>query len=322
MAAAHTIAHPLDRGEPEVSFTTSARVTGYAREAGLQSRQVMMLVARCALVKHLAEQYGDRFILKGGALLYHVYGTPRVSFLDTDYAETETRGAPDPIDVERSIVFTDRASGYSLQTTPDGQWTERGNMVRAQNLTFTIDGFEENWDARARVNISVSFRRSERLDPVNGDLFFDPDGLLTDNTAFKVSGLTLNEAAAEKILAWCLKEDLSKHFADLAILARDHPAAIDRGRVVQLVAEKFERERRVAETRGLYEGLTNPADLVPRFLDEGRLERLRGAWSDSIGTRIWLRRNEQGNARSIVDVANVEGLVREYWSEAVETLPG
>lgn|GEM_PF-4238360 len=98
-----------------MSFTTSARVTNYAREAGLQSRQVMMLVARCALVKHLAEQYGDRFILKGGALRYHVYGTPRVSFLDTDYAETETRGAPDPIDVERSIVFTDRTSGTACR---------------------------------------------------------------------------------------------------------------------------------------------------------------------------------------------------------------
>lgn len=136
-----------------------------------------------------------------------------------------------------------------------------------------------------------------------------------------MSGLTLNEVAAEKILAWCLKEDLDKHFADLAILARDHPAEIDRGRVVELVAEKFNRERRATETRNLYEGLTNPADLTPRFLDEGRLERLRAGWSGMIGTRIWLRRNEQGNARSIADVANVEGLVREYWSDAVETLP-
>ncbi len=322
MAAARGAAHPSDSGEPEVSFTTSARVANYAREAGLQSRQVMMLVARCALVKHLAEQYGDRFILKGGALLYHVYGTPRVSFLDTDYAETETRGAPDPIDVERSIVFTDRASGYSLQTTPDGQWTERGNMVRAQNLTFTMDGFEESRGARARVNISVSFRRSERLDKVDRDLFFDPDGLLTDNTAFKVNGLTLNEAAAEKIVAWCLKEDLDKHFADLAILARDHPADIDRSRVIELVVEKFKRERTAAETRALYEGLTNPADLIPRFLNEDRLGRLRAHWSSGIGTRIWLQRNEQRNARSIVAAANVEALVREYWTEAVETLPG
>ena len=93
MAAARGAAHPSDSGEPEVSFTTSARVANYAREAGLQSRQVMMLVARCALVKHLAEQYGDRFILKGGALLYHVYGTPRVSFLDTDYAENRDEGS-------------------------------------------------------------------------------------------------------------------------------------------------------------------------------------------------------------------------------------
>jgi hypothetical protein len=211
-----------------VSFTTPERVRSYGRRSGLPPRQVMMLVARCALVKHLAAEHGDRFVLKGGALLYHVYGTPRVSFVDTDYAEIETRGAPDPIDVERDIVFVDRANGYSLETSPDGRWDEQGYMVRAHNLTYTLDSFQPERDNHARVNISVSFRRSERIDPPPRPLYFDPDGLLSDSTPFPVTGLTLNEAAAEKILAWCLKEDLGKHLADLAILARDHHAEIDR----------------------------------------------------------------------------------------------
>ena len=125
-----------------MSFTTPERVRSYGRRAGLPPQQVMMLVARCALVKHLAAEHGDRFVLKGGALLYHVYGTPRVSFVDTDYAEIETRGAPDPIDVERDIVFVDRANGYSLKTSPDGRWDEQGYMVRAHNLTYTLDSFQ------------------------------------------------------------------------------------------------------------------------------------------------------------------------------------
>lgn len=303
-----------------MSFTTPERVRNYARRAGLQPRQVMMLVARCALVKHLAAEHGDRFVLKGGALLYHVYGTPRVSFIDTDYAEVMTRGAPDPIDVERDVVFVDRENGYSLKTSPDGKWDDRGYIVRAGNLTFTLDDFQPERESRTRINISVSFRRSERIDTPTDPLYFNPDGLLSDNAPFEVTGLTLNEAAAEKILGWCLKEDLNKHFADLAILARDHQSEIDPARVVELVTEKFKREQRAAETRGLYDGLRVPSDLVPRFLDEKRMKRLRDGWSDSIGTQVWLRPSEQKQSCPITEVETVEKLVREYWAEPVESL--
>ena len=279
-----------------------------------------MLVARCALVKHLAAEHGDRFVLKGGALLYHVYGTPRVSFIDTDYAEVATRGAPDPIDVERDVVFEDRESGYSLKTSPDGSWDDKGYIVRANNLTYTLDDFRPAHESRSRINISVSFRRSERIDTPSQTLYFDPDGLLSDSAPFEVTGLTLEEASAEKILAWCLKEDLGKHFADLAILARDHQAEIDTGRVIELVAEKFQREKKAAETRGLYEDLGDPSDLTPLFLDEERMRRLRAEWAGSIGARIWLRPSEREQARPITDFENVETLVREFWAEPVAGL--
>jgi hypothetical protein len=159
-----------------VSLTSKQLVDRYARSTGLPPRQVLMLVARCALVRRLAEQHFDRFILKGGALLYHVYGTTRVSFVDTDYAEIETRGAPDPVEVERQIVFNDAEQGCRLRTTPEGQWTERGNLVKGNNLTFSLERFREGRDTRSQVNISVSFRRSERLEEPDEELFFDPDG--------------------------------------------------------------------------------------------------------------------------------------------------
>jgi hypothetical protein len=321
MAPARAGANLGDGGEPEVSFTTPELVRDYARSTGLTPAQVMQLVARCALVKHLAKEYGNRFILKGGALLYHVYGTNRVSLLDTDYAEVETKGVPNPDELEREIIFSDPA-GYSLKTTPNGRWTERGNMVRANNLTFTLETFQPGREAGSRVNISVSFRKSERRDIPKEQLTFKPDGLLTDSAPFPVSGLTLTEAAAEKILAWCLKEETVKHFGDLALLARDHQSQINRERAIELVAEKFESEKRAPETRGLYEGLDSPADLIPLFLDKERLANLRATWTDGIGTRIWLRPDERRLPRSIIDVENVETLVRESWAEAIEQLSG
>lgn len=303
-----------------MSFTSPQLVEAYARATGLTPPQVMQLVARCALVKHLSETYGNRFILKGGALLYHVYGTNRVSLLDTDFAEVETKGMPNPDEIEKEIIFTDADNGYSLQTTPNGRWSERGNLVKGQNLTFTLETFRPNRPQIGRANISVAFRTSERMDTPDQPLYFDPDGLLTDSTPFPVSGLTLTEAVAEKILAWCLKEETFKHFGDLALLARDHQLAIDRNRAIEIVAGKFEKEKKAPETKGLYKELEHPADLVPRFLDEQRLSELRASWSDGIGTRIWLRPNERKVARSIVDPANVEELVREYWGDAVEGL--
>jgi hypothetical protein len=252
-----------------VTYTTPQLVGDYARTTGLQTNQVMQLVARCALVKHLSETYGDRFVLKGGALLYHVYGTSRVSLLDTDFAEVETRGVPNPDELEKEIIFSDAENGYSLKTTPTGRWTERGNLVKAQDLTFTLETFRPGRPQTGRANISVAFRKSERKDIPEQQLAFDPDGLLTDSTPFPVSGLTLTEAAAEKILAWCLKEETFKHFGDLALLARDHQLVIDRNRAIELVAAKFEDERNAPETRALYDSLESPADLVPRSSTSG-----------------------------------------------------
>lgn len=303
-----------------MSFTTPRLVNGYARSTGLTPPQVMQLVARCALVKHLSETYGARFVLKGGALLYHVYGTSRVSLLDTDFAEIETKGVPNPDEIEKEILFTDKENGFSLKTTPDGRWSERGDMVKGQNLTFTLETFRPGRQQTGRANISVSFRKSERIDTPDQQLYFDPDGLLTDDTRFPVTGLTLSEAAAEKALAWCLKEQTFKHFGDLALLARDHQAGIDRDHAIELVAEKFKKEKKAPATKGLYKGLKTPADLIPRFLDERRLAELRASWTTGIGTLIWLRPDERKVARSIVDPANVEELVREYWGEAIERL--
>lgn len=301
-----------------MTLTTPELVAEYGRRTQLPAKQVMMLVARCALVRRLAEEHFDRFILKGGALLYHVYGTQRVSFLDTDYAD-KAKGAPDPHDIEKTIVF--RSDGYELSTTPRGRWQESGYIVKGQNLKFSIDDFRNGHQAGTNTNISVSFRRSERLETPKQELVFDSDGLLTAPARFKVNGLTLDEAAAEKILGWCLKEDLAKHLSDLALLARDHGGEIDRANVMNLVAEKFAREKRDGETKALYESFTAPSDLNHVFLDAEKLESLHRSWERRLGNQFWLRPEEHRHPQSITSSENVETLVRGFWAEAMETLP-
>lgn len=301
-----------------MTLTTPELVAEYGRRTQLPTKQVMMLVARCALVRRLAEEHFDRFILKGGALLYHVYGTQRVSYLDTDYAD-KTRGAPDLHELEKTIVF--RSDGYELSTTPKGRWQEKGYIIKGQNLKFSIDDFSNGRQAGTNTSISVSFRRSERLETPKEELTFDSDGLLTTPARFKVNGLTLDEAAAEKILGWCLKEDLGKHFSDLALLARDHGGEIDRANVMALVAEKFAREKRDGETKALYDGFAAPCDLNNVFLNSARLHSLHRSWEQSLGNQIWLRPDEYRHPQSISHSENVETLVRNFWAEAMETLP-
>ena len=302
-------------------FTTEEHVRDYMRRTGLPARQVLLLLARCGLVRYLAEHHYDRFILKGGGLLYHVYGTNRVSFVDTDFADMQTVVA-DPGDIER--ILTIRSSdGFELTTTPDGRWEEKGNILSGRRLTFTIADLRLMGGGQGRVNVSVSFRCGERIVTPDDDLYFDSEGLLLDDEPFRVNGLVLDEVAAEKVIAWCVKAEHHKHFADLALLARDHRHELDRSRVRDLIVHKFEEERKAMETRMQYRalGLAAPADLNKYFLDAARLRAMHRDWKDQLGLSIWLRPEERRRPRAITDSANVEALVREYWGEAIAALP-
>jgi Nucleotidyl transferase AbiEii toxin, Type IV TA system len=305
-----------------MSFTDPQRVRNYQRRSLLPRRQVLLLLARCGLVRYLAQHHYDRFVLKGGALLYHVYQSNRVSFVDTDFADTETH-VPDPDEVERVLTIKS-TDGFELTTTPDGRWEDKGNIVKGSRLRFTIQDLQVSDEGHeGRVNISVSFRPGERIITPKEDLYFDAEGLLIDDAPFKVNGLVLDEVAAEKVIGWCVKEELHKHLADLALLARDHRDELDRARVADLIAQKFELEREAMETRVAYErlGLKVPADLNRYFLETKRLEAVHSTWKGQLGTSIWVRREERNEDVSITDPANVESLVREYWADIVAGLP-
>jgi hypothetical protein len=304
-----------------MTLTTPERVLAYQTRTGLTGRQVMLVLARCALVRYLSDNYWDRFILKGGSLLYHVYRTQRVSFVDTDFADVQTHIA-DLSELEGVLTIDSDDGEFTLTTLPDGRWQEKGSIVHGSRLQFSIAGLELGAAARGRVSVSVSFRPSERIDTPKDYLMFDSEGLLENRSIFAVNGLTLNEMAAEKVIAWCVKDEFYKHLADLALIARDHQHELDAHRVAQLIALKFAAERDAMESRLRYRSLelTEPKDLNKYFLEAGRLTAMHENWASQLGSTIVLRREEATHRMTIRESQNVEQLIRDYWEPIIADL--
>jgi hypothetical protein len=300
-----------------VSITSRALIDAKMRETRLGEDDVLRLVARAAMVRELARRYPDRFVLKGGALLFHVHKTPRASFVDTDLADP-TGDAN--VDYVQESLLIEGDDGFALKAT-DGQWTSTGEILKGARIPFSVHEFKAQVKSKGNLTVSVSVRKAEVLDGI-ATVRFDATDLLADDAIFDVKALSLNELPAEKILGWCLKPDLFKHFADLAILARDHRSAITRDRVQEMLRDKFSAEKQADETRSLYRhyGLARPSDLNKRFLTNERLESIRAGWQAALENAIWLTAAEIGRTDSLTDPDVAIGLVQGFWEPVVRDL--
>ena len=289
-------------------LTTTALVEAEMRRTRVGEDNVMKMVARAALVRELSVRYPDTFWLKGGALLFHVYDGCRASFVDTDFADPTKKVTAR--DVER--VLSIKGEGFELKAE-DGVWSGSAEIVKGERIPFTIVGFAAD-ALKNRVNVSVSVREAEVDDPLDHPVTFDASRLLAEDACFPVQGLSREELAAEKMLAWCLKDELFKHFSDLAMIARDHND-IDQEKTVGLIAKKFRAECKADETKGAYarHRLKRPADLATRFATEARLAEVRAAWPNALDTTIWLLANERGAEMTLADVENVIALNQGFW---------
>ena len=133
------------------------------------------------------------------------------------------------------------------------------------------------------------------------------------------AGLTRDELSAEKILAWCSKP-LSKHFVDLAYLAREHHEHIDREKVADLVRRKFKAEGRSRRYPAL--GIRRPADLVRFFADPAKLRGLREDWERLIGAELLFLPSESDKPQeqTLTDPANVERICLDFWQPTLDLL--
>jgi predicted nucleotidyltransferase component of viral defense system len=174
----------------------------------------------------LITEYGDSLCFKGGFVLRHVFGHERFSKdIDT------TRVNPPKSKLDSShVADTIQKSGMRNLLSLSAGWpaTDTGRSLDFGNIRYTGplgSGF---------VSVEVSYREAVVMEPSLvsiGEPYYEP---------FEIPVMQLDEIVAEKLRALAQRErptDLS----DIAMIFRE--SKVDRGRVRELAAKKFELVR-------------------------------------------------------------------------------
>jgi hypothetical protein len=301
-----------------MQITTQELLDAQQARTGLLPEQLLAVVVKSAAIRHLAGDptYGDRFILKGGTLLAHVYQGSRQSIRDADYVHAE------PASLTTAALrkaFTIDTEGFQVHADKP-VWKNKGTYFEGKpSVVLDTAALEVSGVFRKRMKITVSVREGERLDRPDDDVeLIYTDHLLASDQTFAVEGLTLNELSAEKILAWCSKPFI-KHLVDLAGIARDHGSgkAIDKEHVAKLVRLKYDTEKN--ESR--YQPFADLSSVAAQFDADERLEAFRAVWgTDDPAAELLLPQAEQDHPESLADPATVIRLARAFWGDTLDLL--
>jgi predicted nucleotidyltransferase component of viral defense system len=287
-------------------ITTDELIEARMDETGLTREQLLLVVAKSALVRHLATGPDkDRFVLKGGTLLAHVYKSPRQSVRDADYTYIEpTLPTVDDLIEMLRVSGTD---GFYLDPA-EARWTTGADIYEAKGMKFSIQDITVARRGRGNaLDLSVSVRSGECLDGPIPLIYTDTT--LAGDSRFSVMGLSLEELAAEKVLGWASK-DQSRHYIDLAYIARDHREVLDTDTAATLICRKFELEK----NSGRYRNIRTVRQLADAFSAPARIKLIRDSWEEDLGTQILFLPDEHERAEgSLADFANVERYVNEVW---------
>lgn len=201
-------------------ITTDELLDAAEERTGLLRRQLLMVVAKSAAVRHVATQAkgGELFVLKGGTLLTHVYKSPRQSIADADYLHLD----PDNVktdELENALRF--REGGFTMD--PELRFDDRTQSFTGKGL-FAFDDIRITRHRDRELKITVSVRPGERMDTPTSQLvrrFTSPERLKTllhDGWA-RLSGDEIfflpaeqNEAAVQRLLEPANVERLALEF--------------------------------------------------------------------------------------------------------------
>lgn len=285
------------------SITTPALLRAEAARTGFTQEQLVRIVAKSALIRHVAlGRDGRDFVLKGGTLLHHVYGSPRFSIIDADFTHRRATGVDgELLSAALSVAEDDLVIDFS-----DVEWLLDQAIWRAEAVAYTVGG-AVLVGSRQGMNVTVSVRLGEWMDPQERVTYSDP--MLATATTFLVNGLTREELAAEKILAWCSKQ-LVKHAVDLACLARDHATLIDADKAIALTRRKFDIEGGM--DRYKKNGMNSFDDLAGALLGAGAARQLSAQW-DASGLLIPLSEQAKPDEETLRKRENIERFLREFW---------
>jgi predicted nucleotidyltransferase component of viral defense system len=289
-------------------ITTDDLLDEGEERTGLTRGQLVRMVGKSAAIRFVArhEEHGTKFVLKGGSLLTHVYGSPRQSIADADYVHLE----PETVmtnDVE--AAFTGSDGGFTMR----GAFRVEAPHAFKGTATFSIEGIELRSRSRAtrEIDVTISIRQGEWLDPQPPVEY--TDRLLAGDRTFQVQGLSVAELTAEKVLGWCSK-DLAKHLVDIAYVERERAATLDYERVGYLVGEKFKLEKDSRRYRDLR--IRSVSDLAPRFTSDSRLRTiLHTDWERMARDELFFLPHEEQHleTETLLNPENIERLGLDFW---------
>ena len=297
------------------ALTTEDLLDQGEERTGLLRGQLLMMVAKSAAVRHVAtHEHADRFVLKGGTLLTHVYDSPRQSIADADYfhldGETLTT-----VELERAFTVTQESFALEADFAFREPASFEGSAVFDIDAVNVRSAPSRRYDRRPALKVTISIRPGEWLDPHGQELHYR-DPLLAGDDRFVVQGLSLEELAAEKILGWCTK-DLAKHMVDLAYVQREFGDSLDYEKIGSLVRRKFAAERGQGRYRML--GIDGLGKLGPRFGDQGRIDQvIHRDWA-RLGAEgiLFLPKEAARTEQSLTVAGNVVNNAQAFW-ECVE----
>lgn len=293
-------------------ITTNELIEARMDETGLTKEQLLLVVAKSALVRHLASgPTAKQFVLKGGTLLAHCYNSPRESVVDADYSYVDPTLPTVPQLVK--ILTVDGKEGFHLDADA-AKWTTDTDIFKATGMPFSIDQVTFGTGRRRALAVSMTVRSGECLDGPRTLTYTDT--MLAGSSRFQALGLSLEELAAEKVLGWASK-DLPKHYIDLAYIARNHASTMSLDRSGELIVKKFERERQQRR----YRGVNSIRQLAEAFNARDRIDAIRRGWDEALGNNILFLPSEvERENGSLAIFENVERHIDEVWVPLLERL--
>lgn len=202
---------------------TSADLQEIAEQLGKPLGEVQQDFLLVKIAAQLQEDFPDQLCFKGGFVLRHAYGTPRLS-LDIDATRRQpSRHKFEPGDVAQSI----RAAGKPLYRIPA--------ITPATNSRNSLDFDAVKFDgpiSRGQVTVEVSYREGICLDPIAfpiGPPYIEPVVIPT---------MDPTEMQAEKYRTLC-QRNKPTDLLDAALLWDGIAGTITTEGVAELIPKKF-----------------------------------------------------------------------------------
>lgn len=232
-------------------------------------------LALLSVMAALADEFGDRIIFKGGAVLRFGHGATRTS-RDADATVTRPARAPIPAEAVMSAIASARMGQFLTFDMPTEPATANRYSLDVDQIGFTCA------DVQGTLDVELSFREEIVLDPIPlpvGEPYFMP---------FTIHTMRPVEMAGEKLRTLAQRRR-GTDLADCVLLEQladgeTHHLSTVRAAKFRLVRDGFgaeELRERIATLRATYEADVRAVDPSAPDYEAAKaaaLRLVRAAW--------------------------------------------